>query len=213
VLFEVDFDIGPGDCVALIGRNGAGKTTFLQTLMGEIAPMAGSVQFRGAPITTTPAAARAMRGLGYVPQETPVFRKLSVRDNLLAGAVNHRTTGDLDQVISLFPKVGDRMGQAAGTLSGGERKMLGICRALLGRPTLLMLDEPTEGVWIGVIEEIAERLTELRSEMAILLVEQHLDLAMTLADRVDVMDRGRVALSGTPHAVRHHPEFLKLLAP
>ena len=104
VLFEIDFDIGPGDCVALIGRNGAGKTTFLQTLMGEIAPMAGSVQFRGAPFTTTPAAARAMRGLGYVPQETPVFRKLSVRDNLLAGAVNHRTTGDLDRVISLFPK-------------------------------------------------------------------------------------------------------------
>ncbi|WP_417260197.1 ABC transporter ATP-binding protein [Celeribacter sp.] len=213
VLFGIDFNVAVGQTVALIGRNGAGKTTFLQTLMGEVAPMSGGIAFRGASVDALAPSARAMRGLGYVPQDTPVFRNLSVRDNLLAGAVNHKTTGDLDQVISLFPKLADRMRQAAGTLSGGERKMLGICRALLGRPALLMLDEPTEGVWIGVIEEIADRLSQLQDRMAIVIVEQHLDLALRLADRVDVMDRGKIALSGAPDSVRENPEFLRLLAP
>lgn len=175
--------------------------------------MAGSIAFRGTSVDALAPSARAMRGLGYVPQDTPVFRNLSVRDNLFAGAINHKTTGDLDQVISLFPKLADRMRQTAGTLSGGERKMLGICRALLGRPALLMLDEPTEGVWVGVIEEIADRLSQLQDRMAIVIVEQHLDLALRLADRVDVMVRGKIALSGAPDTVRENPEFLRLLAP
>ncbi len=199
--------------MAILGRNGAGKSTLLQTLMGEITPDTGTISFAGQDVTAKDSAERARLGLGYVPQDTPAFMRLSVQENLLAGAVNHGNVDGVDEVLGLFPKLKTRLKQDAGTLSGGERKMLGICRALLGRPKLLMLDEPTEGVWIGVIEEISERLTELSQSMAILIVEQHLDMALSVAKDIKVMDRGRFALNGTPDEVRTHPEFLRLLAP
>ncbi|MVA22055.1 ATP-binding cassette domain-containing protein [Agrobacterium vitis] len=213
VLFGLSLDVAPAQTVAILGRNGAGKTTLLQTLMGEIAANAGSIRLSDQEVSGLESAHRARRGLGYVPQDTPVFMRLSVRDNLLAGAINHGRVADIDEVLALFPKLCTRLGQLAGTLSGGERKMLGICRALLGRPRILMLDEPTEGVWIGVIEEIAERLSELSREMSILIVEQHLDLVLKIAHRIDVMDRGRIVLSGPPGEVKSHPDFLRLLAP
>jgi branched-chain amino acid transport system ATP-binding protein len=113
----------------------------------------------------------------------------------------------------MFPKLGQRLGQPAGTLSGGERKMLAIGRALLSNPKLLLLDEPTEGMWVGVIEEIAERLQELVKEIAIVIVEQHLELALDVADYAYVLDRGRIALEGRPSAVRNDSQLLQLLAP
>jgi branched-chain amino acid transport system ATP-binding protein len=116
-------------------------------------------------------------------------------------------------VLSIFPKLGQRLRQPAATLSGGERKMLAIGRALLSRPRLLLLDEPTEGVWIGVIEEIADRLRGLVNEMSIVLVEQHLALALSVADHAYVLDRGRVALEGASRSVRDDPRLLKYLAP
>jgi branched-chain amino acid transport system ATP-binding protein len=153
-------------------------------------------------------------GLGYVPEEHSVFGRLSVRENLAVGALSSPDPSLVDRVLTMFPKLGQRLGQPAGTLSGGERKMPVIGRALLSNPKLLLLDEPTEGMSVGIIEEIAERFQELIKEIAILsFVEQHLELALHVADYAYVLDRGRVALEGRPSAVRNDSQLLQLLAP
>jgi branched-chain amino acid transport system ATP-binding protein len=136
-----------------------------------------------------------------------------VRENLAVGALSSSDSSPVDRVLAMFPKLGQRLEQPAGTLSGGERKILAIGRVLLSNPKLLLLDEPTEGVWVGVIEEIAERLRELVKEIAIVIVEQHLDLALDVADYAYVLDRGRVALEGRSSAVRNDSQLLQLLAP
>jgi branched-chain amino acid transport system ATP-binding protein len=136
-----------------------------------------------------------------------------VRENLLLGATNQSNYDGLGEVLDFFPKLGQRLYQTAATLSGGERKMLAISRALLGRPKLLLLDEPTEGVWIGVIEEIADRLAVLARQMSIVLVEQHVHLALRIAGYAYVMDRGSVALEGPAEQVRDDPRLLRYLAP
>jgi len=160
-----------------------------------------------------PTERRVRLGIGYVPQEHAVFGRLSVRENLEVGALATRDRSAIDRALTIFPKLGQRLQQPAGTLSGGERKMLAIGRALLADPKLLLLDEPTEGVWIGVIEEIAERLETLVQQIAVILVEQHLDLALRVADYAYVLDRGRVALHGSSAAVRDDPRLLQYLAP
>jgi branched-chain amino acid transport system ATP-binding protein len=152
-------------------------------------------------------------GIGYVPQEHSIFARLSVRDNLAVGALFNVDHTAVDRVLTMFPKLGQRLDQAAGTLSGGERKMLAIGRAMLGAPRLLLLDEPTEGVWVGVIEEITERLIDLAKEIAIVIVEQHLELALGVADHAYVLDRGRVALQGASSDVRTSSDLLRYLAP
>jgi branched-chain amino acid transport system ATP-binding protein len=149
-----------------------------------------------------------------VPQEQAVFGRLSVRENLAVGAMADASgTQRMELVLALFPRLKERMSQQAGTLSGGERKMLAISRALLGGPKLLMLDEPTEGVWHGVVEEIAERLQQLAGEIAVLIVEQHVELALRVAQYCYVMDRGRIALQGASEAVKKDPNLVRLLAP
>lgn len=142
-----------------------------------------------------------------------MFARLSVRDNLAVGSLASSKADAVDHVLTIFPKLGQRLDQPAGTLSGGERKMLAIGRALLGDPKLLLLDEPTEGVWIGVIEEITERLIELAQSISVIIVEQHLDLALRVADYAYVLDRGRVALQGQAGEVRDNPELVRYLAP
>jgi branched-chain amino acid transport system ATP-binding protein len=185
----------------------------LKTLAGEIRPTSGRIVIDGADALGMSTEARVRRGLGYVPQEYAVFGTLTVRENLRLGAIRQPDNSGIDEVLDLFPKIGQRLNQIAGTLSGGERKMLAIGRALLGRPRLLLLDEPTEGVWIGVIEEIAERLSQLSREHSIVLVEQHLELALRIAERAYVLDRGRFVLSGSSAEVREHPQLLRYLAP
>jgi urea transport system ATP-binding protein len=212
-LFDVDLTVGRQGAVAILGRNGAGKTTLLKTLVGELRPRRGRIDFDGHDDTRTPTEQRVRRGLGYVPQEHAVFGRLSVRENLQVGAGPARSTAGIDEVLALFPKLGQRLNQAAGTLSGGERKMLAVSRALLSRPKLLLLDEPTEGVWVGVIEEIAQRLRELATRISLVIVEQHLELALSLAGHAYVLDRGRVALAGTAENVRRDPRLLSYLAP
>jgi branched-chain amino acid transport system ATP-binding protein len=157
VLFGVALDAPATGAVAVLGRNGAGKSTLLKTLAGELRASAGTIWFEGAPVHNQPTEERIRRGLGYVPQEQAIFAKLSVRENLLLGGIGQREKPEIGEMLHIFPKLGQRLRQTAGTLSGGERKMLAIGRALLGRPKLLLLDEPTEGVWVGVIDEIAER--------------------------------------------------------
>ncbi|MCW5738433.1 MAG: ABC transporter ATP-binding protein [Enhydrobacter sp.] len=213
VLFNVSLKIPPVGATAVLGRNGAGKSTLLKTLFGELTPIAGAIKFDGAAVQDEAAERRVRRGLGYVPQEHAIFAKLTVRENLLLGCIRQPDRSGIDYVLDFFPKLGQRLGQTAGTLSGGERKMLAIGRAVLGRPKLLMLDEPTEGVWVGVIEEIAERLRQLSREMAVILVEQHIELALDVAQYAYVIDRGHVALEGAAAAVKTDAELIRHLAP
>jgi branched-chain amino acid transport system ATP-binding protein len=213
VLFDVNIGIPWRGGVAVLGRNGAGKTTLMKTIVGELAASKGEMMFDGRDITRRQTDERVRMGIGYVPQEHSVFARLSVRDNLAVGALFNRDAAAIDRVLAIFPKLGQRLDQPAGTLSGGERKMLAIGRALLGEPKLLLLDEPTEGVWVGVIEEITERLIELAKEIAVVIVEQHLDLALHVAHYAYVLDRGRVALQGAAGEVRTDPELLRYLAP
>jgi len=213
VLFDIALTVPRTGAVAVLGRNGAGKTTLLKTVIGEIAATGGGISLEGKDITAWPTEKRIRAGVGYVPQEHAIFGKLSVRENLAVGALAGRNGGDIERALTIFPKLGQRLTQHAGTLSGGERKMLAIGRALLGNPRLLLLDEPTEGVWIGVIEEIAERLKELAKSVAIVIVEQHLDLALGLAQSAYVLERGRVALTGAAAAIRSDPKLLQYLAP
>ena len=213
-LFDVSLAVPARGAAAILGRNGAGKTTLLKTLAGELAAARGQIRFDGAEATRMRTEQRVRRGIGYVPQEQGVFARLSVRENLLVGAMaNKGGESAIDEVVSLFPKLGQRMAQQAGTLSGGERKMLAISRALLARPRLLMLDEPTEGVWHSVVDEIAQRLAQLAGTIAILIVEQHLQLALDISQYCYVMDRGRIALSGESSKIRDDPELVRLLAP
>ncbi len=213
VLFDVSLTIPSRGGVAVLGRNGAGKTTLMKAIVGELPLRAGAVHFDARDVGKLPTEKRIRLGFGYVPQEHSVFGRLSVRDNLAVGSLTNRDSRAVDRVLDLFPKLGQRLDQAAATLSGGERKMLAIGRAMLSEPKLLLLDEPTEGVWIGVIEEITERLTELAKDIAIVIVEQHLDLALRVAAKAYVLDRGRVALSGPSQQVREDPKLLQFLAP
>ncbi len=213
VLFDVNIGIPWRGGVAVLGRNGAGKTTLMKAIVGELALSKGEMSFDGRDISRQQTEQRARMGIGYVPQEHSVFARLSVRDNLAVGALSNRDPAAIDRVFAFFPKLAQRLDQPAGTLSGGERKMLAIARALLGEPKLLLLDEPTEGVWVGVIEEITERLIELAKEIAVVIVEQHLDLALRVADYAYVLDRGRVVLQGAAVDVRGDKELLRYLAP
>ena len=199
--------------VAVLGRNGAGKTTLMKAIVGELPLRGGTVSLDAREIGRLPTEQRIRLGIGYVPQEHAIFARLSVRDNLAVGMLGSRDRAALDRVLAIFPKLGERLGQAAGTLSGGERKMLAIARALLADPRLLQLDEPTEGVWIGVVEEITERLIDLTKQIAVIVVEQHLDLALRVASQAYVLDRGRVALSGPSPELRNDPRLLTYLAP
>jgi urea transport system ATP-binding protein len=213
VLFDVNIGIPWRGGVAVLGRNGAGKTTLMKAIVGELPLSKGDMSFDGRDISRQQTEDRARMGIGYVPQEHSVFARLSVRDNLAVGALYNRDKSAIDRVFATFPKLAQRLDQPAGTLSGGERKMLAIGRALLGEPKLLLLDEPTEGVWVGVIEEITERLIELAKEIAVVIVEQHLDLALRVADYAYVLDRGRVVMQGAAGDVRSDRELLRYLAP
>jgi branched-chain amino acid transport system ATP-binding protein len=213
VLFDIALQARATGGIAILGRNGAGKTTLLKTLIGELQPSGGSIRFDGLDAGSHGTEWRVRRGMGYVPQEQAIFSKLTVRENLQLGAIRHQDKSGIDKVLEFFPKLGQRLSQQAGTLSGGERKMLAIGRALLGKPRLLLLDEPTEGVWLGVIEEIAERLHHLTREISVILVEQHVELALRVADYAYVMDRGSIALQGAAADVRGDPRLLRYLAP
>ena len=171
VIFDIALAVPRTGAVAVLGRNGVGKTTLMKAIIGELPAVRGRIKLDGADVTRLPTQRRVRRGLGYVPQEFAVFARLSVRENLAVGNLRGRDSTASAEVLTMFPKLGQRLDQVAGTLSGGERKMLAIARALLLRPRVLLLDEPTEGVWIGVIEEIAERLEELIETVAVVMVE------------------------------------------
>jgi urea transport system ATP-binding protein len=203
ILRGVELDVAAGEVVALMGRNGVGKTTTLRAIMGVRPVRSGTVTLDGRPIQGMPTAERARSGLGYVPQGRDIFPHLSVEENLRVGLVMHRRGADasregLERVYALFPVLKSMLKRKGGVLSGGQQQQLAIARALLTRPRLLILDEPTEGIQPSIIEEIGDTLKRLRKEggLAILLVEQYVDFCRDVADRFYAMDRGAVTISG-----------------
>ncbi len=212
-LFDASLVAPRTGAVAILGLNGAGKTTLMKSIIGELNPARGRLVLDGSDVTKTPTHQRIRQGIGYVPQEHAVFGSLSVRENLLVGGLINSDESGIDRVVEIFPKIGERMSQIAGTLSGGERKMLGIGRALISNPRILLLDEPTEGVWIGVVEEIAERLEELTTQISVVIVEQHVELALRISSHAYVMDRGHVVLYGASGELPENPNFMRYLTP
>jgi urea transport system ATP-binding protein len=199
ILSQVSLAVGEGQVVCVMGRNGVGKTTLLRTIVGLLPPRRGTIELRGAPIHHRPPYQRARLGVGYVPQGREIFPTLTVRENLLLGARRKRLPpGSLEYVLELFPGLADLLAKRGGDLSGGQQQQLAIGRALVGNPSLLLLDEPTEGIQPSIVAEIAGVLQRIRREgrRAILLVEQYLDFARSICDRYYVMDKGSVALEG-----------------
>lgn len=207
ILHDVSLEVAAGEIVTVVGSNGAGKTTLLRAVNGILKPTAGRVTLDGTDITGRPTERMASLGLTHVPENRLCFPTLSVRDNLDLGAWTRRGKGDLDAVLELFPRLQPRLGQAAGTLSGGEQQMVAIGRGLMADPKAILLDEPSIGLAPKVVAEIMKVLTHLRDRgLAVLLVEQNVRASFGIADRAVVMQRGRVVLEGTPAELVELPE-------
>jgi len=203
VLRNVSIDVPDGGCMVLLGRNGVGKTTLLRCLMGLLPIQSGEIHFAGRDVTAATPQARALAGMGYVPQGREVFPELTVGENLRIGAMTgeRRAAGDgarfaYADVINIFPVLGTMNSRLAGNLSGGQQQQLAIGRALLTNPTLLILDEPTEGIQPSIVKEIEEVIQSLKGRLAILLVEQFVDFAEAVADGYAVLVRGQVVAQG-----------------
>ncbi|MDF2573570.1 MAG: amino acid/amide transporter ATP-binding protein 2, family [Agromyces sp.] len=207
ILHGVSLEVSEGEIVTVVGSNGAGKTTLLRALNGIIRPTSGTVTLDGKDITGRPTERMAALGITHVPENRLCFPSLTVRDNLMLGAWSKGGKGDLDAVLELFPRLKPRLGQAAGTLSGGEQQMVAIGRGLMASPKAIMLDEPSIGLAPKVVAEIMKVLTQLREHgLAVLLVEQNVRASFGIADRAVVMQRGRVVLEGTPAELVELPE-------
>jgi branched-chain amino acid transport system ATP-binding protein len=199
ILHGVSFTVREGEVVCLLGRNGAGKTTTMLTVMGYLKPRAGCIRYRGRDITVLPPYAVARLGFGFVPQERGIFASLSVRENLTVFArAGGKGRWTLDRIFELFPNLHARAKNLGFQLSGGEQQMLSVARALMLNPSLLLLDEPSEGLAPLIVQEIIEVLKNLKREgLAILLVEQNLRTALAVADRHHVMNKGEIRFSGS----------------
>jgi urea transport system ATP-binding protein len=209
VLWGVDLRVGAGEVVCLMGRNGVGKTTLLKSIMGLLPVGRGRLTFGGADITRWSADRRARAGIGYVPQGREIFPHLTVEENLRVAQLGCGRTERMDDVLELFPALRPLLARKGGVLSGGEQQMLAIGRALLTRPTLLILDEPTEGIQPSIILEIEESIRRIKTQLglAVLLVEQYLDFAERLADAYVIMAKGAVVAAGATRDLR--PEQVK----
>ena len=198
---NIDLKIAPGELVALIGSNGAGKTTTLKTLAGLLHPANGQIQYEGKNLKNIAAHQRAAMGIALVPEGRGVFARMTVAENLLMGAYSrsdkNEITTDLERMYGLFPRLAERKDQLAGTLSGGEQQMVAMARALMSRPRLLMLDEPSMGLAPLMVQKIFATIRDIAAlGMSILLVEQNARLALQVAQRGYVMESGAITLSG-----------------
>jgi branched-chain amino acid transport system ATP-binding protein len=212
ILQGVSLAVKPGEVVTLIGRNGAGKTTTLRSIMGIVAPKRGSVRFGAEDITRLETHRIAQRGIAYVPEERRVLPNLTVLENLRLGLLGaRRNGGGIDQVLDLFPALRERIAHKGRFLSGGEQQMLAIARGLIAEPSLMLVDEPTEGLSPLLVRTLTEVLREInRKGTTILLVEQTLEVALALSHRLYVMDQGRIQFEGTPDEFRHDPRIGQL---
>ncbi|GAA0968196.1 urea ABC transporter ATP-binding subunit UrtE [Actinocorallia libanotica] len=199
VLFGVDLEVGAGQLMCVMGRNGVGKTTLLNTVMGVLGAGAGTVEFEGRDVTRLKTHERVGLGMGYVPQGHGTFPQLTVAENLqvVLEASGHRDRAAVDEALDAFPRLVPLLKRRAGFLSGGQQQQLAIARALVTRPKMLILDEPTEGIQPSIVLEIEEAIERLHGTgLAILLVEQYLELALRLADRFVILEGGHVVHAG-----------------
>jgi len=195
IVNDVTFDIKQGEIVAVIGRNGVGKTTLIKTIIGALPTASGSINYRGSDITKLGAAKRARLGIGYVPQGRGIFTRMTVAANLGLGAsVGNADTPDLKRAFSFFPILEKRLPQLAGSMSGGEQQQLAIGRILAGKPEIILFDEPSEGIQPNIVQEIGSIIRRLRDEqgLTIMIVEQNLQLIRSVADYCLVMDKGQL---------------------
>jgi branched-chain amino acid transport system ATP-binding protein len=218
ILHGITLEVGAGEIVSLIGRNGVGRSTTLKAIMGMVDAQ-GSVQFQGQEMLGRKIFEIAHQGLGYVPENRDIFASLTVRQNLLLGeksaAVPHQHAAlhapwQTEEMFDLFPRLRERAETLAGVLSGGEQQMLTLCRTLMGNPTLVMIDEPTEGLAPKIVEQVAGLLEAIRARgVSILLVEQKLAIALDISARLYVMGHGRIVFEGTPTQVRNNAAMRK----
>jgi branched-chain amino acid transport system ATP-binding protein len=212
---DISINVNSGEIVTVAGANGAGKSTLLKTIAGMEKAKSGTVNFIGERIDTIPAHLVTARGLAYVPENKRLFPRLSVADNLRLGSYLHRGSpdrdGPLDFVFKLFPRLEERLSQRAATLSGGEQQMLAIARALMTRPRLLMLDEPSQGIMPKLVDEIFAAVQQIRDNgVTILLVEQRLSESLEISDRAYVLQTGKVVMSGPAADIKSNPEVRRI---
>jgi len=203
IITDLSFEVAAGGRLAILGRNGVGKTTLLATLMGLTTHQGGRIRAGGRDITALKPSARAFSGIGYVPQTRDIFRSLTVAENLIAG-LKGRDKSALEEVYALFPRLAERRNNFGQQLSGGEQQMLTLARTLLGKPSILLLDEPLEGLAPVICDQIMETVGQLArsGEMTIILVEQQIERALDFAEQVMVIERGRAVWRGAPAELR-----------
>ena len=209
ILQGVSFEVGEGEIVSLLGRNGVGRTTTCKAIMGEVPP-SGSIRFKEKEIAGLKAHQIAHLGIGYVPENRDIFPTLTVSQNLMLGMKSTKASGrwTIDDMFQLFPNLETRADVPGGALSGGEQQMLTMCRTLMGDPDLIMVDEPTEGLAPQMVQRVADLLGEVAKRgVAILLVEQKLTIALTIADRVYVMGHGQMVFEGTADDLRANDQI------
>ena len=211
VIDEISLTLRPGATLALLGRNGVGKTTLFSTIMGHTTMHGGSIRLNGVEISKLPAYRRALLGLALVPQEREIFKSLTVEENLIVAERPGRWT--LQRVYDFFPSLGGRRKNRGDQLSGGEQQMLAIGRALMGNPAFVLMDEPMEGLAPVIVDAVLDGLERLKKEgdTALMLVEQHARLALDFADETIVLDRGRIVFSGPSSALAAEPEKMSAL--
>ena len=211
VIEDIDLTLAAGECISVIGRNGVGKSTLLATVMGQTVLHAGDIILNGQSLTRLPSYRRALAGIGFVPQEREIFPSLTVRENLDVAARPGLWT--LPRVFELFPRLQERLDNAGNQLSGGEQQMLSIARALLTNPTILLMDEPTEGLAPILVEALTAVLAKLQTQsgLSIILVEQNSRVALTFSPRTVILDKGRIVYDGESEPLRTDPDRLAKL--
>jgi len=209
ILHGVSLEVGDGQTVGFLGRNGVGKSTTLKSIIGIVSPRSGSIRFKGNELVGRKPYEIARLGIGYVPEDRRIFPTLTVRQNLLMGMKSGSGDWSIDRVYECFPRLKVRDGFRGGALSGGEQQMLTIGRTLMGNPSLVLLDEPTEGLAPQVAETVATVIEEIqRAGVSVLLVEQSIDVVLALAHAVVIMNKGEIVFRGTPEELRSRPEVI-----
>ncbi len=197
VLFGVDIEAGVGEITCLVGRNGVGKSTTMKAIMGLVNTPSGDIRLDGRSIFKKPTYARAKAGIGYVPQGREIFPKLTVRENIQLGMEANKSLKEIPRhIFEIFPILEEFLERRGGDLSGGQQQQLAIARAIVSKPRVLILDEPTEGIQPSIIQDIGKVITRLKRDMAILMVEQYLEFVLAVSDKCYVMEKGRILMDG-----------------
>jgi len=211
ILQGIDIDVGEGEIVSLLGRNGVGRSTMIKAIMGEVEPQ-GSIKFKGEEIAGLKTHDIARRGIGYVPEYRGIFPTMTVEQNLLLGMKKANQTGrwSIEDMYEMFPNLRARADNLGDVISGGEKQMLTICRTLMGDPELIMIDEPTEGLAPKLIEQVGNLLEKIAERgLSILLVEQKLTIALKISHRIYIMGHGKIVYEGTPEDLRNNDDIRK----